>query len=171
MALTREEIVQAALRLLDDEGLDGVTLRALADRLGVSAPTLYWHVRNKQELLDLMAEAIAASSAGDDDLAPRPGEPWWEWLHRRFREFRGALLSRRDAALVVAGNRPSPDIADRIEQLVGMLVVAGFTPPEALRFLLVLGTYATGEALETQRARGRGPEPTDVVRARRDMVE
>ncbi|HEX8806526.1 MAG TPA: TetR family transcriptional regulator, partial [Candidatus Aquilonibacter sp.] len=56
--LSRETIVQAALELLNELGIDGLTVRALASRLGVRAPTLYWHVKNKQELLDEMATEV-----------------------------------------------------------------------------------------------------------------
>ena len=58
MPVTREQIVAVALELLDEAGLDGLTLRQLAARLGIRAPTLYWHVRDKRELLDLLAAVI-----------------------------------------------------------------------------------------------------------------
>ena len=52
-ALNQRQIVQAALGLLDEVGFDGLTMRSLANKLGVKAASLYWHVRNKQELLSL----------------------------------------------------------------------------------------------------------------------
>jgi len=52
-------VVLVALKLLDEVGLDGLTLRRLAAELGVQAPALYWHFANKRELLDHMAQAIA----------------------------------------------------------------------------------------------------------------
>src|ERR1700749_541156 len=79
MPVNREQIVTVALDLLDEQGLAGLTLRELAARLGIRAPTLYWHVRDKRELLDLLAAAIM-----DEALAawrePQPGQPWGEWL-------------------------------------------------------------------------------------------
>ncbi|HHT8960921.1 TPA: TetR family transcriptional regulator, partial [Burkholderia cenocepacia] len=56
--LTRDTVLRAALDLLDEVGIDGLSTRRLAERLGVQSPTLYWHFRNKAELLDAMAEAI-----------------------------------------------------------------------------------------------------------------
>ena len=53
--LDREHVVRVALRLLDEAGLDGLTLRRLAAELDVKAPALYWHFANKQDLLDHMA--------------------------------------------------------------------------------------------------------------------
>src|ERR1700760_3630975 len=69
MPVTRERIVAVALELLDEGGLDGLTLRRLADRLGIRAPTLYWHVRNKRELLDLLAAGVGGGR--------RPGGGGW----------------------------------------------------------------------------------------------
>lgn len=56
--VTRDRIVTAALDLLDEKGMDGVTVRALATRLDVRPSALYWHVRNKRELLDEMGTAV-----------------------------------------------------------------------------------------------------------------
>jgi len=50
--LTRERLVEAALRLVNEEGLDGLSMRALADKLDVKAASLYWHVRDRSELLE-----------------------------------------------------------------------------------------------------------------------
>jgi TetR/AcrR family tetracycline transcriptional repressor len=57
--------------------------RRLATELGVSAPTLYWHVRNKRQLLDLMAEALVARAGRS--TSPAPGQPWWDWLAEQAR--------------------------------------------------------------------------------------
>src|ERR1700688_4158094 len=57
VALKRQGVVRTALRILDEVGLDGLTVRKLASELGVQAPALYWHFKNKQALLDEMATA------------------------------------------------------------------------------------------------------------------
>ena len=75
--LTKAAIVQAALDLLDEAGMDGLTVRALASRLGVQAPALYWHVRSKQALLDEMATQIWRQIG--DVMAGLPADlPWRE---------------------------------------------------------------------------------------------
>src|SRR5215472_11535123 len=71
--LTRERLVEAALALINDEGLDGLSMRALADRLEVRAASLYWHVRDRRELLDLLGESILESVG-----RPRRGGGWRE---------------------------------------------------------------------------------------------
>jgi TetR/AcrR family tetracycline transcriptional repressor len=157
VAVTRDDIVAAGLALLDERGLEGLTLRRLAGRLGIRAPTLYWHVRDKRELLDLMVSAIM-----DEALAawrePHPGQPWWDWLAGRARALRVALLAHRDGALMLAGNRPVQPALPGIERQLAALSEAGFKPPEALLTLLALNAYVIGEALDSQGERGR-PDP------------
>jgi TetR/AcrR family transcriptional regulator, tetracycline repressor protein len=172
VAVTRNEIVTAALALLDEAGLDGLTLRRLADRLGIRAPTLYWHVRDKRELLDLVASAIM-----DQALAgwrePRPGQAWWDWLAGRARVMRSALLAHRDSAMILAGNRPTGQALPGIERQLQALTGAGFSPPDAMLTLQALNAYVIGEVLDTQGeaarpapahapSRAEGPAPVPV---------
>ena len=159
MAVTRDEIVAAALAQLDKAGLDGLTLRRLAERLGIRAPTLYWHVRDKRELMDLIAGAVM-----DEALAgwrePQPGQAWWEWLAGRTRAIRAGLLAHRDSALVLAGNRPVGSSVPDVERQLAILTEAGFRPEDAVLALLSLSAFAIGEALDTQRETGRDAAPS-----------
>src|SRR3954469_20839386 len=152
--LTRDDVVRAAVQVLDDEGLPGLTLRAVATRLGVSAPTLYWHVKDKRHLLDLVAEQVLADPP-EASRPPRPGEPVWEWLAESARLRRALLLAHRDSVQVVAGNRPTDSGMQQIEQTLGVLVTAGLEPGEAVRVLTALGSFILGDALETQALRDR----------------
>ena len=157
MALTQEQVVKRAVDLMAEAGLEALTLRRLATDLGVSAPTLYWHVRNKRELLDLMAEALVARAGRT--TSPAPGQPWWEWLAERARRQFQALISHRDAALVVAGNRPTEATLPEVEELLGSLVAVGLPPAEALRIILSIGNYVIGCAVERQAEAARGADP------------
>src|ERR1051326_1046185 len=106
MALDRAQVVKTAIDLLDEVGLDGLTLRRLAKQLGVQAPALYWHFKNKQELLDQMAETIAHDEA---PLRPvTPDIPWDEWIAQRARDMRASLVRHRDGAMLAASTRPRP---------------------------------------------------------------
>ena len=69
-------VVRAALELLNEAGLDGLTTRRLAEVLGVQGPALYWHFKNKQELIDEMSRALISESFGPQ----KPGQAWDEWL-------------------------------------------------------------------------------------------
>ena len=99
--LTREDLVRAALEVLDEAGIDGLTMRNVAARLGVQSASLYWHVRDKDELLALIADAICA-----EIKPPRPDRPWIDQLVAMAWEFRRVLLAHRDAALVLANTPP-----------------------------------------------------------------
>jgi TetR/AcrR family tetracycline transcriptional repressor len=162
VALTQEQVVERAVELMAEAGLEALTLRRLATELGVSAPSLYWHVRNKRQLLDLMAEALV--SRVGRSTTPAPGQPWWEWLAERARLQWRALTSQRDAALVVAGNRPTDTALPGIEQVMASLVTVGFPPAEALRMILSISNYVIGCAVERQAEAARDQDPERDVR-------
>lgn len=157
--LDRDRVVKVALDLLDEVGLDGLTLRRLAKELGVQAPALYWHFKNKQELLDQMAEAITTAEA--PAVPPAPGESWDVWLANRARTMRRALNHHRDGAMLAASTRPQPGQWKDIEMQIGVLVGAGLTAGEALRAMMAIGNYVSGFTLEEQadRLRGNTREP------------
>jgi AcrR family transcriptional regulator len=127
--LDRPRVVRAALDLLDDVGLDGLTMRSLADRLGVRAASLYRHVRDKEELLVLLADEIGAAIplvAAD--------RPWQEALADLAREARRQLLAHRDAARLLASVPPAgPRRLRHIEAILQLLLAAGFAGPDAVR--------------------------------------
>ena len=155
--VTREAIVAAALELLTEGGLEGVSFRRIAGKLGVSAPTLYWHVDSKRQLMDLMAEALVQRT-GSGSRGPRPGQPWWEWLRTDARQMFAALISTRDAPRVVAGNRPTPESFAGIERALAVLVEAGMTPGQAQLALFAIGAYVIGSATEWQAEAERAEE-------------
>src|SRR3954467_12834047 len=147
--VTREAIVATALGLLAEGGLEGVSFRRIATRLGISAPTLYWHVDSKRQLMDLMAEALGPRSESGP-AGPRPGQPWGGGRRTDARQMFAALISTRDAPRVVAGNRPTPDSFAGIERTLGVLVEAGLTPGQAQQTLFAIGAYVIGSATEWQ---------------------
>ena len=170
--VTRDAVVDAALALLADGGLEAVSFRRIAKALGVAGPTLYWHVENKRQLMDLMAEELVRR-AGRAYTGPDPGQPWWEWLRADARRMFAALIGTRDAPQVLAGNRPGPDSFDGIERVLGVLVDAGLTPGEAQQTLFAIGAYVIGSATEWQAEAERAaaaplPDPADeALNARR----
>jgi len=163
--LTREAVVETALDLLAEGGVEAVSFRRIARALGVAGPTLYWHVENKRQLMDLMAEQLLRRS-GRAYAGPDRGQPWWEWLQDDARRMFHALIATRDAPRVLAGNRPSPEAFPDIERVLGVLVDAGMTPGEAQQTLFAIGAYVIGSATEWQaeaeRARTQPlPDPAD----------
>lgn len=154
--LTRHTMIETALRLLDEVGLDGLTVRRLATELGVQSPALYWHVRNKQELLDGMADAmILAAGMGP----PHDGEPWQDWLTRRARAYRQTLLAHRDGARIVAGAAwLGPATIRMFNDELAAMVDHGFSPVLALRTVTAISQYTNGFVLLEQ---AKPRQPTD----------
>ncbi|NUT39843.1 MAG: TetR family transcriptional regulator [Thermoactinospora sp.] len=152
--MARDSVVRAALELLDEVGLDGLSVRRLAAVLGVRNPALYWHFRNKQELLDEMSRALLAPGMG----GPRDGETWQEWLTRRAVRYRRVLLSHRDGARLVAGSNPGPGVARAFEEELRVLTGLGFTPGQALHTIATVSHYTTGFVLNEQAGRPHGGE-------------
>src|SRR5690242_20187505 len=107
--LTRERLVAAALGLIDDEGLEGLSMRALADRLQVKAASLYWHVRDRDELLDLLADAIL-----DSVSRPRQRSSWRETVQAAAGALQHSVSAHKDAnriLLEVPGALGRSDVA------------------------------------------------------------
>jgi TetR/AcrR family tetracycline transcriptional repressor len=149
MALDKDRIVAEAVALLDEGGLDGVTLRKLAQRLGVQAPTLYWHIRNKAELINALAEAIL-----EEELTqlrpPGANEPWREWLIGVAVHLRRAMLAHPDGARVVSAAHLSPTIAAVSELAMSTLVDRGLPLRQARLTVLVVDRFTIGHVLEEQ---------------------
>lgn len=101
--ITQERIVAAALEVLDEGGADAVTVRAIAKKLGVQAPALYWHVHSKQELLDEMGTEIhrRVQQAFDADAF----DNWLDGLTDYARVLRREYLRHRDGARTFSGTR------------------------------------------------------------------
>jgi len=158
VALDRARVVKAAIDLLDEVGLDGLTLRRLAKVLGVQAPALYWHFKSKQELLDQMIATIVATQA--PIRPPERGESWDAWLADQARVMHTALDSHRDGALLGAMTRPQQRQWADIEARVAVLVDAGMTAGQALDAMLAIRNYVSGFTLEQQADRSRRAAPT-----------
>ncbi|WP_081689919.1 TetR family transcriptional regulator [Leifsonia xyli] len=97
---TRDDVAEAALRILDDVGLPDLTMRRLAAALEVQPSALYWHFPNKQTLLAELADRIVASAA--TSVRPEPCGSWTSGVRAEADRLRDALLACRDGAEVVA---------------------------------------------------------------------
>ncbi|MDH6708973.1 TetR/AcrR family tetracycline transcriptional repressor [Kitasatospora sp. MAA19] len=144
--LTREALTQAALRVLERDGLAGLSMRKVAAEVGVKAASLYWHVRNKQELLDLLTDAVMASA----EPPPREGG-WREQFHAYCSRYRRLLLDNRDAAKVVSGRlAPGPHLLAVMEDQLDRLRAAGFSDADAAMATYLLGAFVQGFVLQEQ---------------------
>lgn len=162
--LTVEQIVEAAVALADAEGIDNVSMRRVAERLGVGAMSLYRYVPSKAELLDLMLDTIHAEQA--EATAPADDESWRARLAWHARQSR-ALIQRHPWMLQVRmGQRPplGPNILTVFNAQLGAVKDLGLTPAETLAVTELIGNYVQGatrrdvEAVQTVEESGVSDE-------------
>lgn len=154
--LSRDRIVDAALDLVDEVGIEGLSMRKLGARLGVEAMTLYHHVANKDALLDLLVERVTLAAAAAPADEP---EAWRERLEGFARRYRSALLAR-PRLLPLISTRPvrSPEAMGLFVKALGDLIQAGFAPKHAYYALNSLAILVVGMALaEAGPPIGSGP--------------
>lgn len=152
LTLDRQQIVTEAVALLDAEGLDGVTTRKLAARLGVQSPTLYWHLPNKAALVTAIAERILEQQFPELS-SPTPEEPWQDWLIGLAERLRRALLAHPDGARVISAAQLSLKMAAISELAMRTLVERGFPLRHARLIVLTVERFTVGHALEEQAPR------------------
>jgi TetR/AcrR family transcriptional regulator, tetracycline repressor protein len=129
--LSRSRLVSEALRLVQEEGLDALSMRGLADRLHVKAASLYWHVRDRRELLELLAESILGRVA-----APRAGA-WRPAALSTAAALHGVVASQRDANRILLEVPDSLTGSATYATLRRQLEVAGLPPAEASEVALM----------------------------------
>jgi AcrR family transcriptional regulator len=141
--LSRKEIVRTALALADAHGAEAINMRRIAKELDVGTMSLYWHVGNKERLLDLMLDAVAGE---DQDTAP--SGDWQEDLAEIARKERASLLRHRWKPDFMAGRPPlGPNGLLHIERSLASLDNLNIEPRTALYILATVMTYVTGSVL------------------------
>ncbi|TCO60910.1 TetR/AcrR family transcriptional regulator C-terminal domain-containing protein [Actinocrispum wychmicini] len=159
MPLRQADVLAAAVALLDEVGLDELSTRKLADRLGVRPGALYWHYASKQALLDAIAEQVLTRMAAD---LPDTGD-WAERLRAFGHGLRRAMLARRDGArLISTMNDVSPLMMDGFTQMVDMLCAAGASFEGAVAGVDAVTSFVNGYTLEEQ-ARKVGRVPREFL--------
>lgn len=169
--ISRERIVGAALEVLDESGIDAVTVRAVATRLDVRAPALYWHVKNKQQLLDEMGTEIqrrvqrALSGIG-------PDTGWTESLAAYAHILRAEYLAHRDGARTFSGTRlTDPDILRAQEPWLERWTATGLAVRDAMDAVEIVTSFVVGFVIEEQeRAQSTTSDPQRYSLAERDAA-
>jgi len=161
--MNRQTVAAAALELLGDTGLEGLTLRRLAAKLDVKAPAIYWHFHDKQELLDEMASTVLRDLAGEIHTPRRMR--WDRWATEYGRTLRRVLLSYRDGARMVSGTRATdPAIYAAMETAIRRLTDEGFSPYRAVMGLSTIYCYVVGFVIEEQAVFTPGGEMDEVYK-------
>ena len=140
--LTRERIVRTALAIVDRDGLSALSMRRLGTDLGVDPMAVYYHVPNKQALLDAIVEAVMAEiDLGVDDAA----SPAEERILCAARAYRDAMLAHVNALPIVMSRGPATPVAMRpVELLIGILRDAGLPPSQAMAGLNAIAATVRG---------------------------
>ncbi len=163
--LSREQIVRVAIELLDAEGPAGLSMRRLGTRLGSGATSIYWHVANKDELLELAVDEVMG-----EIYVPEPGDTSWRiGMSVLATGMRDALL-RHPWVISLLGTKPTigPNAMRLGERSITLLVAAGFTGMEVAHVSSMLNAHAIGAAT-TQAAvaaatRVSGLQPAELVK-------
>ena len=137
--LTTSEVIDEAIRLADDLGLEGLSMPALARHLGVGTMTLYGYVKNKEDLLDKIATRLF------EDLELSSHESWQQGMFDFFSEFREAAIAHPTLARLLASGRITiPAVFDILESFFGEMTDDGVSIDEAIRLFYAALTYTIG---------------------------
>lgn len=158
--LNRGRVLRAAVELVDRDGLDALTMRRLAEELGVEAMSLYHHVANKEAVLDGIAEVVVGevqAAVGAADL-PDAADDWQAALRARILTARSVMLRHPWAPRILeTRSEMNPTIIAWFDQVLGVLVEGGFSFDLAHHAMHALGSRALGFAQELF-----VPDDTDV---------
>jgi AcrR family transcriptional regulator len=167
--LTRDRIVTEALRLLDTEGIEALSMRKLAGALGAGTTSLYWHVANRDELIELVIDEIH----GEIEVPAADEAPDWQEATRILaRRMRATMVDHRWIVSVLdhlVASYMGPNGVRITEQALAMLEAAGFELREAERAMNALTAYVLGVAMSEAAWRNwldrRGQTEEDWARA------
>jgi TetR/AcrR family transcriptional regulator, tetracycline repressor protein len=150
MKVNREMVTRAGLKLLNEVGLERLTLRLLGRELKVQAATLYWHFKSKEELIDEMATMVLAEGASQ--LIPaKDSSDWSVWAASFGFGFRKTLLAYRDGARMVAGTRlTNTEYMKTVEQIAAALIKSGFRVRQVVVLLSTIYNYTLSFVMEEQ---------------------
>jgi AcrR family transcriptional regulator len=169
--LTREAIVETALRVLDREGLDGFSMRRVAEELDTGAASLYWHVGSKDGLLDLVFDEVIGEQV--EEIPDPDPERWQEQFKGVARTIRESIRHHRDIVEISIGRVPMGPNALRFSERVLAILRAGGVPDKlAVQSFLLLMSVVNGFTMdeagyEAEAAAGAAPpleEGAEMVR-------
>ena len=144
VSLSKKGVMRTAVTLADEAGVASLSMRKIADKLGVKAMSLYHHVANKDEVLDAMVDSVF----GEIEL-PVVGADWKTSMRQRAFSARAALLRHRWAVgLVDSRANPGPATLKHHDAVIGNLRTAGFSVVAAARAFSVLDSYIYGFVLQ-----------------------
>jgi AcrR family transcriptional regulator len=164
--LSRDAIVDAALAILDADGVDALTIRRLGQELGTGSASLYWHIAGKDELCELVYDRIM----GEIELPEPDPSRWEDQLKDLARQAYRVMLSHNDAVRLSIGRPPAgPNTLRIVECMLGLMRGAGIPDQAAAYFGNTLGRFLDASVLEDSNAtRSRADSEDDAGEMMRD---
>jgi AcrR family transcriptional regulator len=157
--LNRDRVLSAAVAIADAGGVGSLTIRSLANELGVKPMSVYHYVANKDEILDAIVDLVFA----EIDL-PRPGRAWRAEMRRRAMSARSVLRGHPWAiALLQSRTSPGPATLRHHDAVIGTLRGAGFSVAMTAHALALIDSYVYGFALSESALPIHGPEPVAEI--------
>ncbi|TIT22238.1 MAG: TetR family transcriptional regulator [Mesorhizobium sp.] len=142
--LSRERIVATAVELADAQGLDGLTMRRLADRLGSGVMSLYWHVDNKEDVFDLALDSVL-EYRGPPQMAE--SQDWRGQVVHMLEDWRASMLRHPWSASLLPRRALGPNILSRLELLSNILSRAGVADADLNVAIWSLWNYVMGATI------------------------
>ena len=147
--LSRDRVLRAAVTIADTDGLESVTMRRIGDALGAEAMSLYYHVANKEDLLNGLVELVATEINDVVDRIDLPSAGWKQSMRRRILSAREIMLRHPWAPrLFETRTTMSPAVIRYHDRLVGLMHAGGFSYDLAHHALHALGSRALGFSQE-----------------------
>ena len=140
--LSRERIVATAVELLDAQGVDGLTMRRLADRLGSGVMSLYWHVDNKEDVFDLALDSVLEYRG-----PPQIVQDWRGEVVHMLEDWRASMLRHPWSASLLPRRALGPNILSRLEMLSKTLSRAGVADADVNVAIWSLWNYVMGATI------------------------
>jgi AcrR family transcriptional regulator len=142
--LSRKRIVATAVELLDAQGLDGMTMRRLADRLGSGVMSLYWHVDNKEDVFDLALDSVLEYRGPPQMVEP---QDWRGEVAHMLEDWRASMLRHPWSASLLPRRALGPNILGRLELLSKALSRAGVADADLNAAIWSLWNYVMGATI------------------------
>lgn len=143
--LDAHRVIEAAIEVADDAGVAAVSMRRIAERLGVEAMSLYHHVAGKEAVLDAMVDAVVGAIS-----PPAPGLPWRAALHHAATAAREVLARHTWALALLEARAAGPAGLRRRDVMLGALLDGGFEAVDAVHAVSVVDSYVYGFVLQEQ---------------------
>jgi len=168
--LDRDRIVLAAITFIDEQGLSGLTMRRLGEKLSVEAMSLYRYVPGKEDLLDAVVERLVSGMEQDSEVLRRPENGWQDFLQRLAHGIRRVALEHPKAFPLIASRppeapwlRPPLRSLDWVESFLDALVSEGFSDDAAVGGYRAFTSFLLGHLLLEVSTHGADVGPLDVL--------